>query len=166
MKHLTIVRHAKAKQSERFTVDFDRPLASKGLKQIPRIAQALARLKAKPEWIISSPATRARQTAEGLAERLDLVDRLVWEDAIYEASAPELLSILQATPDTVDHAVIVGHNPGMEDLVSGLTTGDNRLNLRLTTAGVAYLQLEIFQWKQLRWGSGELRLLLAPSVLK
>ncbi len=166
MKQLTIVRHAKAEPYEEYASDFDRPLAPKGLKQIPRIARVLAQLKTPPDWIISSPAIRARQTAELLAQELDFPERILWEEAIYEASAPTLHRILQQTPDTVTHVLMVGHNPGMERLVAGLCSGNQLMNLRLSTAGTAHLRLEIFQWQQLRWGSGELRLLLRPGVLK
>lgn len=166
-KYVTLVRHAKAKSSAKYDQDDQRPLTGKGRKQIKRIAPVLARAKAAPDWIVSSPARRAQQTAQLLADALGYEETIHWDDRIYAASATTLLDVLRDMPDVAQHVVLVGHNPGMEDLVSGLCSGtESRLNLRLSTAGVAHLQPEIYHWHQLRWGCGRLRFLVAPRYLK
>lgn len=167
MKHLTILRHAKAAAYGDYPVDFDRPLTGKGRKQIPRIMRALKGNKKSIDWIVSSPALRARQTAELVAQTLGRPQKIIWDERIYEASAPTLLGLLQEVPDSAEHVLIVGHNPGLESLTAGLCTGNEaRLCLRLTTAGLAHLRPEIVRWRQLRWGCGELRVLTAPRYGK
>ncbi len=167
MKHLTILRHAKAEPFEDYTDDFQRPLAEKGIRQIHRIARVLRSTKPPVDWLISSPALRAQETAEQVAELLDFAHPIHWDERIYEATAPTLLAVLQEAPEAMEHVLLVGHNPGLERLISGLCSGeDGRLALRLRTAGLAYLRLDIYHWNQLRWGAGELQYLIAPRFLK
>lgn len=167
MKTLTIVRHAKAERPEGYASDFERPLTDRGLKDATRIGEALARLDAPVDWILSSPAERARQTTQRLAAHLSSTRNIQWEPTIYEASADILLDLLGQAPQDIQHVVIVGHNPGMEELVAGLVSGQsNRLNLHMPTAALAHLQLEIVWWNQIRWGCGQLELLITPKVLK
>ncbi|MFZ1752393.1 MAG: histidine phosphatase family protein [Caldilineaceae bacterium] len=167
MKHITILRHGKASQDPSFSDDFDRPLTGKGRKQIPRVVAFVARSRVAPDWIISSPALRARQTAELVASGLHLRRPIVWSERAYLASALTLLEILCETPDVAEHLVIVGHNPGMSDLTAGLCAGsDFRLNLQMATGAVALLTAQIVHWRQLRWGCAELLGYAAPRALK
>ncbi len=167
MKHLTILRHAKASNKPIYDRDFDRPLTGKGRKQAPTIARVLAASKVTPDLLLSSPAVRARETAELVAETIGYTKAIAYEEAIYGASAATLLEILRGAPDAAEHIVLIGHNPGLENLVSGLCAGTNlRLNLRLPTAGMAQLAPQVVRWRQLRWGAGELQLLIAPRFLK
>jgi phosphohistidine phosphatase len=77
------------------------------------------------------------------------------------------LHILSSVPAEIEHAVIIGHNPGMEALVSGLCTGSTvRLNLSMPTAALAHLELDIRWWNQIRWGCGQLKILLKPKLLR
>jgi len=166
MKQITILRHGQASGDPGFE-DFDRPLTEKGRKQLRRVAAFAARAKVKPDWIVSSPALRAKETADLLAGGLKLSRPTVWEKRAYLASAITLLDILRETPDVAEHLVIVGHNPGMSDLVAGLCTGgDFRLNIQMPTAGIATLSAQIVHWRQLRWGCAELTAYVAPRALK
>jgi phosphohistidine phosphatase len=167
MKHITILRHGQASQDPRFSEDFDRPLTAKGRKHLPRMAAFVARTKVKPDWIVSSPALRAKESAELLADGLGLKRSIVWNERAYLASALTLLEILRETPDVAEHLVIVGHNPGMSDLVAGLAAGgDFRLNLQMSTGSLATLAAQIVHWRQLRWGCAELLAYAAPRSLK
>jgi phosphohistidine phosphatase len=167
MKLLTIVRHAKAVPGTANQPDFDRPLAEKGYKQIGRVAPAIRACPLAPDRIVSSPALRAAHTAERLAEAIGFAGEIAFEPHIYEAAPLTLLEILRQQPAPAQHVALVGHNPGLEMLVSGLCSGDDaRLNVHLTTAGVAHIELEIAHWRQARWGAGILRLLLAPRYVK
>jgi len=167
MKYITVFRHGKSAQDSRFSDDFDRPLARKGHRQIPRMAAFVARTKIRPDWIVSSPAQRARQTAELLAEKLDYTRPIVWNERAYLAPALALLEILRQTPDEAEHALLVGHNPGLSDLVAGLcTSGDLRLNLQMPSAGLAVLAAQVVHWRQLRWGCADLLGYAAPRFLK
>jgi phosphohistidine phosphatase len=167
MKSLTLIRHAKAERPEEYPVDFDRPLTDRGLKDASRITAALAKLEPSIDLLVSSPAMRTRQTSERIARGLPYAKPIIWEERIYEASADHLLAILSNTPQDIQHLLLVGHNPGMEELVTGLTAGTTTsLNVHMPTAALAHLQLEIFWWNQIRWGCGQLHLLITPKVLR
>ena len=119
------------------------------------------------DWLISSPAARAHETAEQIAAALNFTNPIIWQAAVYLADANTLLTILSEAPQDMEHLVLVGHNPGMEELVAGLCTGaPPHLNLHMPTTALAHLHLEIFWWNQIRWGCGQLQLLVAPKVLK
>ena len=166
-RFLTVLRHAKAGQSSVSGGDMDRPLAKSGYKQLQGVCKLLAAGIETPDWIVSSPALRARQTAEKVAELLGYTRTIGWHERIYAADPFTLLSVLQDTHDTARHVLLIGHNPGVARLVSGLCAGaDGRMNLHFPTAGMAHFGLEIARWRQLHWGSSELRFLIAPRFLK
>jgi phosphohistidine phosphatase len=167
VKHLTILRHAKAVPANAAQPDFERPLAEKGPKQIRRVVPALHTIKTPVDRILVSPSLRTMETAAHFIETLALAQESITEKRIYEATPTTLLEILRDQPGTIQHVVLIGHNPGLAMLVSGLCSGDDaRLNLHLPTAGLAHIELEVARWRQVRWGSGILRLLLAPKFLK
>lgn len=167
MKHLTIVRHGKAAPADAQQPDFDRPLVSKGYKQINQIAPAILANKICPDRVISSPALRTVESARALVEVIEFGGEILLEKRIYEATPTALLEILRDQPTTVQHLVLVGHNPGLSMLISGLCSGDDaRLNLHLPTGAAAQIQLEVARWRQVRWGSGILRFLISPRSIK
>ena len=166
MKVLTIFRHAKAERPEAFPQDFDRPLTTRGRKDAERMGIVIAGLEPAVDCIISSTAVRAAQTASHLAAVLDYANAPTWAADAYLASAETLLNLLRDAPKEAEHIVLVGHNPGMEELAALLCTGaPNGAILRLPTAGVAHLSLDIARWQQIRAGGAELRLLAAPRLL-
>lgn len=166
-RYLTVLRHAKAKQLGLSGGDIDRPLAKSGFKQLQRVCRVLSAAKEKPDWIVASPALRTRQSAEQVAELIGYTRNFGWNDRIYAAAPYTLLNILQETHDSAYHVLLVGHNPSVAQLVSGLCAGtDGRMNLRFPTAGLAHFEVDIARWRQLHWGSCELRFLIAPRFLK
>jgi phosphohistidine phosphatase SixA len=67
----------------------------------------------------------------------------------------------------MEHVLIIGHNPGMQELISGLAAGSpQRLGINVPAAGLAHLTLEIYGWNQIRWGSGTLHSLIRPKLLR
>ena len=84
-RYLTVLRHAKAKQSSASGGDIDRPLAKSGFRQLQRVCRILETVKEKPDWIVSSPALRTRQTAEKVAELIGYSRNFGWNDRIYAA---------------------------------------------------------------------------------
>ena len=166
-RYLTILRHAKARQTSVSGGDIDRPLAKSGFRQLPPVCRILKTVAEKPDWIVSSPALRTRQTAERVAELIGYKRNFGWNDRIYAVAPYALLNVLQETHDSAQHVLLIGHNPGVAQLVSGLCAGtDSRLNLRFPTAAMAHFELEIARWRQLHWGSCELRFLVAPRFLR
>ena len=131
------------------------------------MAQLLLVTDPPVDWIVSSPALRTRETAEALTTILKFKRGIVWQEGIYEAQADTLLDLLSQVPTEMEHAVLVGHNPGLEELISGLVAGSTaRLGITLPTAGLAHLSLELFNWSQIRWGCGTLHSLLRPKFVR
>lgn len=167
MKTLSIMRHGKAERLEGYPSDKARPLTSRGVKDANLIGELLARFDPRPDWIVSSPALRTQETAERIAEALSFKQPIIWEETIYEATAATLLDILSGIPPAVEHALIVGHNPSLQELVSGLCAGaPDRLNLTMATGALACIELEIVWWNQIRWGCGALQMLTKPKLLR
>ena len=167
MKTLSVLRHAKAEHTEDFPTDFERPLTQRGHKDAAKIGALLTELEPAIDWIVSSPALRTRQTVEPIVATLAFKRPIVWNEAVYEAEAETLLRALAVVPPEAEHVLLVGHNPGMEALVSGLCAGDPaRLHLAMATTALAHIRLEIFTWNQLRWGSGTLQALIKPKLLR
>ncbi|NNF52712.1 MAG: histidine phosphatase family protein [Gammaproteobacteria bacterium] len=148
MKTLTLVRHGKSSWDDANLADFDRPLASRGLRDAPRMAKRFARKNKKPDVIISSPAERAAHTARIFLEELGLDEqRLVLEPDIYEASWGTLLEIVRGLNDSWSSVVLVGHNPGFTSLASALT---ENAPANIPTSGIAVIRLPVEQWRMVR----------------
>lgn len=166
MKALTIFRHAKAERPETHPQDFDRPLTARGRKEAERMGIVVAGLLPTVDCIMSSTAVRAAQTTNHLIAVLDYANSPLWEESAYLATATTLIDLLHNAPVDAQHVVLVGHNPGMEELAALLCTGaENGAILRLPTAGIAHLELDITRWQQIRAGGSTLRLLVAPRLL-
>jgi phosphohistidine phosphatase len=167
MKYLSILRHAKAHHLDESPTDFERPLTARGLKDAHHMGHILAEFEPAVDWIVASPAQRTRETANAITDTLNYKRGIVWQERIYEGEAEALLEILAQTPLDMEHALIIGHNPGMAELISGLSAGSSaRLGISVPTAGLAHLTLEIFGWNQIRWGCGTLHCLLRPKLTR
>ncbi|WP_326828965.1 histidine phosphatase family protein [Streptosporangium sp. NBC_01810] len=117
---LVVLRHAKA-VSAAGLADRERPLSKDGEHDAHKVAKALAGLDLRPDLVVCSPSVRTRQTA-GLA--LPDAD-VLFEPAIYEAYPDELLTLIRRSDPQVRTLVLVGHNPGVQELVRELTKGDD-----------------------------------------
>ncbi|SEF91414.1 phosphohistidine phosphatase [Saccharopolyspora kobensis] len=133
-RELVLIRHAKSAWPDDAD-DFDRPLAERGRRDAPALGRWLRKHAAAVELVLCSPATRARQTWELAAPEIPAEPVVTHDDRIYVASARELLLVVHEIPKTVMTAAVIGHNPGLEDLVS-LLTGEPAV---LKTAAVAVL---------------------------
>ena len=168
MKLLTLLRHAKSDWADPALADFDRPLNERGRKDAPLVGQFLQRAGLTPDLIVSSPARRARQTCDLLTQEVDYRRRIGWEETIYMASSETLLEVVRALPDDAGHVLLVGHNPGFEDLAGALigADGPGAYSLRLPTAAIAHLVLAVDIWREVQPGCGQLQWLLNPKLLK
>ncbi len=169
MKLLTLLRHGKSDWETGAEDDFDRPLKDRGRKDTPMMGKFLASIGATPDLLVSSPAVRARETAELLAPALGYTGEILLEESIYAASAGELMSLLRHLPDQVNHVLVVGHNPGFEDLAARLIGADAygmASGLRLPTAAAAHLTLAVDTWNAVQANSGQLIWLVNPRMLK
>lgn len=156
MHRLLVLRHAKSNWNNAYQADFDRPLAPRGRKAAVAVAEHVAGLDPLPALVLCSTARRAQETLEPLRARLPEATDVRLEDELYGAAAPELIARLRAVSDDVGSAMLLGHNPGLEDLVRGLGRhGDAgliaRVHSKFPTAALATLAFD-GPWQQL--GSG------------
>lgn len=120
---LILLRHAKSDWSLSAD-DIDRPLAERGQAQAPLAGRWLASNAGRIDLAIVSPARRARETWELVAAELASAPPARVDDLVYAASADRLLDVVRDVPDDVHTVVLVGHNPGMEQLASLLAGRD------------------------------------------
>ena len=156
MHRLFVLRHAKSSWNNAYQADFDRPLAPRGRQAAAAMADHVASLDPPPALVLCSTARRAQETIEPLRDRLPAGTEVLLEDDLYGADAPDLLVRLRQVPDDVGSVMIVGHNPGLEDLVRGLgRDGDAdliaRVRTKFPTAALATLAFD-GPWTQI--GSG------------
>ncbi|MEO6200020.1 MAG: histidine phosphatase family protein [Cryobacterium sp.] len=117
---LILLRHAKSDWSGR-VADVDRPLGQRGLRQAHRAGRWLARMFDRIDLAVASPATRARSTWEIASAELDNPPPVRFDDRMYAASGMQLLAVVRDLPGDVGTVIMVGHNPGFEDVVVLLT---------------------------------------------
>ena len=162
MKTLLLLRHAKSSWKEQEVRDFDRPLNQRGLKAAPSMGRLIKKRKLQPDLVLSSPAERARQTTQLVIEAAGLKTELRYDERIYEATVVRLFDIVTQVDDESNLVMIVGHNPGLEELLEALT-GEAR---SLPTAALACIELDVEKWNKARAGTGRLEWLVKPKKLK
>jgi phosphohistidine phosphatase len=118
---LVLLRHAKSDWTHD-VADVDRPLAARGRRQAPEAGRWLGANLDRIDLAVVSPARRARSTWELVAAELDLAPEVRVDERVYAASEAQLLAVVREIPDDRATAVLVGHNPGLEELL-GLLTG-------------------------------------------
>lgn len=167
MRELVLLRHGKSDWSNDCR-DFDRPLNSRGQRDAARIGQWLRDQNLLPDIIFSSPARRAAQTAKAVcgSAGLEAAD-IVWVERLYLASLGTLLDFVRAVPAEPRRILLIGHNPGLEDLVEHLSEAaehHRRQGKLLATATLACLALHD-DWSKVGRDSAELRQIVRPHAL-
>jgi phosphohistidine phosphatase len=159
MKTLIVLRHAKSSWENTEISDFDRPLNLRGITDAPIVGQNIKNRKIKIDLTLCSPAKRTKATAILVRASAEIESAIEFDEKIYEASSLHLLQIVCKIDDSIDTALIVGHNPGSEDLVRLLT---NEIH-RLPTASFAKISLNIEKWSDISNGSGSMDFLITPK---
>jgi phosphohistidine phosphatase len=159
MKTLSLLRHAKSSWDDPVERDFDRPLNGRGHRAARRMGEWLREAAPAFELVVASPALRIRQTIEGVEAGLGGKLKPVFDKRVYMASAASLFDILHETPDDVGHLLLIGHNPGLEDLLLLATEGDGsalraEAELKYPTATYARLSLPTERWEAVEEGIG------------
>ena len=120
---LTLMRHAKSSWKNQDQTDHDRPLNGRGNRDAPDMAQRLVTRNQIPDLILCSTAQRTRETTAHLLSVFgEPAPQVLFNKSLYLASPNTLLAALHDVPDNILHAMIVAHNPGMEDLSSLLSS--------------------------------------------
>ena len=165
MKRLYLLRHAKSSWDEPGLPDRDRPLAPRGRRASKVMADHLRDERIAPELVLCSPSQRTRETLERIG--LDQRSKVRIEDDIYGASPADLLDLLRRVPDDLESAMLIGHNPAMQELALSLAeTGADRERMRqkFPTAALATLELD-GSWTELAPGGAELVAFVKPKEL-
>jgi phosphohistidine phosphatase len=161
MKSLLLLRHAKSDWNQPGISDFARPLNKRGIKAAPLIGRLARKRRLRPDLILCSPAERARQTAALLIEAAGFGAELRFDERIYEANWSRLLEIIQQLDESTAMVLMVGHNPGMEDLLLNLS-GVNR---HMPTAAFTQIKLNVEAWSEVVPGCGQMEWLVKPKEL-
>lgn len=161
MKKLLIIRHAKSDWDNPRMADFDRPLNARGKSNAPEMAERLLKKNILPQVFITSPAVRTLSTTKAFAEVLGFSKNdIKQEKGIYEAPATGLLKIINSFDNQYDFIALVGHNPGLTDLVLKLCECEI---YNIPTCGVILLEFPLDDWKMVSGGTASLNLYDYPK---
>jgi phosphohistidine phosphatase len=168
-RELYILRHAKSDWESGAESDFERPLAKRGKKDAPAMGKWMSKHKLKIDYLISSPAERTRQTVHAVMKELHIAKKaLHYDERIYLASVETLLQVLGECPIEAKNVMLVGHNPGLDDLLKYLID-ERQLTFSpsgklLTTATLAQISLP-HDWGELPPRCGKLLSFIRPADL-
>lgn len=161
---LVVVRHGAARMPETGEDDFTRTLTSEGEVGVERVAEWLAERVGPCRAVITSSAVRARQTAMLLADRLLAAPaELTLVPRIYDASRQTLVELVQG----FDHSgpvVLVGHNPGLEELAKYLLDPEDGRHVQLSPGQALCLRL-LAGWAGTGRGTARLEAQISPAAL-
>ena len=169
MKTLYVLRHAKSDWGDSSLRDFDRPLNERGWKAAKSMGREMRARGLAPDLVLVSPSARTRDTLarveEGFGEKFGAVE----ERSIYLAETETLLGLVRAAPADSDRLMIVGHNPGMHELVLILSHGPHELRAdaaeKFPTAALAEISFDVRDWTDVAGGTGQIRSFLKPRDL-
>jgi len=130
----------------------------------------LASLGMRSDLVVASSAVRVRETIDDFARGYGDLAEPEWDKTLYLASADTLLDHLHALPDSANRVLIVGHNPGLEELVLMLTADDgsharDAVEVKFPTASVAEIDFAVDHWADAKAGGGVLVRFIRPRDL-
>lgn len=167
MRTLTLLRHAKSGWDDPVSRDFDRPLNPRGRRAARTVGREMKAHGLVFDLALASPARRVVETVEEVAAAYGALGP-VYDQRLYLASISTLLEIVRATSDEVERLLLVGHNPGLEELALGLSRrGALRaeVEVKYPTGTVAEIELPVESWAQVREGTGQLVRFIRPRDL-
>ena len=142
MKTLLILRHAKSSWKFPDLSDHDRPLNRRGKRDAPRMGRLLKEKGLVPDLVISSTATRAKDTATAVAKHSGYKGRKINFESLYAAEPAAYLTVLRDVADNYQQVLIVGHNPSVEELIETLT-GEIHI---IPTCTLVQIDFDIEKW--------------------
>lgn len=169
MRRLILLRHAKSDWPDG-VADPERPLAPRGRTAAPRIGAYIAREELIADRVLVSPARRTRETWDLVAAQLGPVKVVASEPRVYDASAARLLSVIREQPREAHSLMLLGHNPGLQDLAEMLVGSGSAPHLasmaeKFPTGGLAVIDLPVDDWSVVAPGSGRLDRFVTPKDL-
>ena len=161
MKTLLLLRHAKSSWEDPTLQDFERPLNGRGREAAKRIGRYIKKRRLCPDLVLSSPARRAKETVKLVLNAAGMKVDVRYDERIYEAEPLQLVEVVSQAPADKSLVLLVGHNPGMEELLQ-LLTGHSE---RMPTAALAKIKFHIQEWNMLVTAQGSLEGLVKPKEL-
>jgi len=171
MRRLLLLRHAKSERLEPGGRDRDRVLAKRGRADAPKVGAYMVRHALKPDLAVVSPAARTRETWELVAGAFDVAPAVNFEERIYEAPPQAVLQVIKQTAPEVETLLVVGHNPGLQELaVTLIAAGDvearQRLKEDFPTSALAVINFALTDWRRLHRHAGRLEHFVTPRLLE
>jgi len=161
MKTLLLLRHAKAENPTAGSSDINRALNERGKKEAQAIGAFIRKQNLTFELVLCSPAGRARETAELVMAAAEATANVRYDQRIYEASPRQLWDVISEVEEDKSVVLLVGHNPGMEDLLRALTaTGES-----MATGSLAKINLRLDEWSRVTEDGGDLECIVRPDEL-
>jgi phosphohistidine phosphatase len=167
MKTLTLLRHAKSGWDDPALRDFDRPLNPRGRRAARTVGREMRRLGLAFDRVLASPARRVVETLDEVAHAYGPLDP-VYDDRLYLASPETLIEVARATRDDAQRLLLVGHNPGLEQLVLLLSAKGGMLSeveTKYPTATLAEIAFDVASWRQVGEAAGTLTRFVRPRDL-
>src|ERR1044072_6031642 len=161
MLTLYLLRHAKSSWGDESKPDFERPLASRGRKAAALIGEFIQEKGIDFDLVLVSTAVRTRETIELIKETAKFRGEVRYDERIYEATVSQLLEVIAQVDSDRESVLLVGHNPGIEELLT-LLTGEQQ---RVTTANFAKIKLKTTKGSANPHGRGTLEWLVRPKEI-
>lgn len=161
MRTLLLLRHAKSSWGDASLPDIARPLNERGRRAAPLIGGEMRRRGTMPDLVLSSPATRTRETLELVRITAKLDSPVRFDERIYEASVDDLLRVIADAEDEHASILVVGHNPGLENLLTHFTSEVHPM----PTAALAALTLDVASWSDVQNTTARLDWFVKPRDL-
>lgn len=174
MKRLYVLRHAKAVAAQPGQDDHGRALTVRGIADAQAVARHLRKSGARPERVLISTSARTVQTADLVLRELDPSPKADDREGLYLAGAAKIFAMLKALPASLNEVMVVGHNPGLEELAVLLARDTARrkerarrgeLEEKFPTGALAVLDFDIARWRDLKPGTGKLAGFVRPKDL-
>src|SRR3569832_870064 len=164
MKRLNIQRHAKAQQADPGQDDHARPLTLRGVADAEAMARYLRKSSAKVDRVLVSTSAHTVQTADLVLREMETPPRADYRDALYLADPGKILGMIQSLPVRTSALMVIGHNPGLEELAAILAREPVRrkererrdeLEEKFPTAALAVLDFDADRWREITPGEGK-----------
>ena len=171
MKTLALFRHAKSDWAAPRARDFERPLNKRGEKGALTMGRWIRDHRWRFDRILSSPAVRCAETIEAASKAWGRSFPVEWDRRIYLASSATLADLLRDLEGEPACVLMVGHNPGLEDLIFDLVPDDgssplrDEVEIKFPTASFAVLEIDIDRWADLADGTARMTQLTRPRDL-
>lgn len=169
MRTLYLLRHAKSSWDDPILTDHDRPLAARGIRATPYVADHLRHAGIVPDVVLCSSSRRTRETLDLLGDAIPADTDVRVEEGLYHATVAALLDRLRVLPDSTRRPLLIGHNPAVQQLAVVLAaSGQHREQMAraFPTAALATLDAPIDGWADLAAGCATLAGFVRPKDLK